>query len=265
MLISFQRSLSAGGLPTDRPDRPEWLFATATKAAQQCGPLVQELHSCIGMPIAVLCCFCCVHGRGVCQFVCAVAHPIGWAVDPLLLLGVASPSCPARRNAPAAGLVQPSSGAGPRGAGGGRQRPPRRAPPAPAGLWRRPGALAALCRRSHPVRAAVRRPWRAALLFVAPCPAAAHPALPPHTTRHPPHSFCRICRYAPLRGASLALPGDDGEPLAASHGASTLDLLFQSQQWQARSQLPSSASAFACRCGPLISSLNPWGTRGSMP
>lgn len=38
----------AGGLPTDRPDRPEWLFATALKAAQQCAPLTQELQPCIG-------------------------------------------------------------------------------------------------------------------------------------------------------------------------------------------------------------------------
>lgn len=38
----------AGGLPTDRPDRPEWLFATAIKAAQQCAPLAEELQPCIG-------------------------------------------------------------------------------------------------------------------------------------------------------------------------------------------------------------------------
>lgn len=40
----------AGGLPTDRPDRPEWLFATALKAAQQCCPLAQELQPCVGEP-----------------------------------------------------------------------------------------------------------------------------------------------------------------------------------------------------------------------
>ncbi|KAL4457702.1 hypothetical protein ABPG75_012567 [Micractinium tetrahymenae] len=37
----------ASGLPTDRPDRPEWLFATALKAAQQCCPLAQELQPCV--------------------------------------------------------------------------------------------------------------------------------------------------------------------------------------------------------------------------
>ncbi|EFN58829.1 hypothetical protein CHLNCDRAFT_140664 [Chlorella variabilis] len=37
----------ASGLPTDRPDRPEWLFATALKAAQQCSPLAQELQPCV--------------------------------------------------------------------------------------------------------------------------------------------------------------------------------------------------------------------------
>lgn len=41
---------SAGGLPTDRADRPEWLFATALKAAQQCCPLAQELQPCVGEP-----------------------------------------------------------------------------------------------------------------------------------------------------------------------------------------------------------------------
>lgn len=38
----------ASGLPTDRPDRPEWLFATALKAAQQCAPLAQELQPVVG-------------------------------------------------------------------------------------------------------------------------------------------------------------------------------------------------------------------------
>ena len=32
------------GLPTDRPDRPEWLFAAAIKAAKQCAPAAEELQ-----------------------------------------------------------------------------------------------------------------------------------------------------------------------------------------------------------------------------
>ena len=39
----------ASGLPTDRPDRPEWLFGTALRAAQEGGlalaPLQPALHN----------------------------------------------------------------------------------------------------------------------------------------------------------------------------------------------------------------------------
>lgn len=38
-------------------------------------------------------------------------------------------------------------------------------------------------------------------------------------------------RFAPLRGASLALP-DDEEFLAAAHAGSTIELLFQRPEWQ---------------------------------
>ena len=40
-------------------------------------------------------------------------------------------------------------------------------------------------------------------------------------------------RFAPLRGASLALP-DDEEFLAAAHAGSTIELLFQRPEWQVR-------------------------------
>lgn len=38
-------------------------------------------------------------------------------------------------------------------------------------------------------------------------------------------------RFAPLRGAALALP-DDEEFLAAAHAGSTIELLFQQAEWQ---------------------------------
>ena len=37
----------ASGLPTDRADRPEWLFAASLKAAKQCAPAAEELQSCV--------------------------------------------------------------------------------------------------------------------------------------------------------------------------------------------------------------------------
>jgi hypothetical protein len=37
----------AQGLPTDRADKPEWLFAAALKAARQCAPYAEELQPCV--------------------------------------------------------------------------------------------------------------------------------------------------------------------------------------------------------------------------
>jgi RAD50-interacting protein 1 len=37
----------AQGLPTDRADKPEWLFAAAIKAARQCAPYAEELQPCV--------------------------------------------------------------------------------------------------------------------------------------------------------------------------------------------------------------------------
>ncbi|KAL4536055.1 hypothetical protein Ndes2526A_g05602 [Nannochloris sp. 'desiccata'] len=37
----------AQGLPTDRADKPEWLFAASLKAARQCAPYAEELQPCI--------------------------------------------------------------------------------------------------------------------------------------------------------------------------------------------------------------------------
>ena len=34
----------ASGLPTDRPDRPEWLFATALRVAREAGPQLAPLQ-----------------------------------------------------------------------------------------------------------------------------------------------------------------------------------------------------------------------------
>jgi hypothetical protein len=37
----------AQGLPTDRVDKPEWLFAASLKAARQCAPYAEELQPCV--------------------------------------------------------------------------------------------------------------------------------------------------------------------------------------------------------------------------
>ena len=48
------------------------------------------------------------------------------------------------------------------------------------------------------------------------------------------HSTAKFpCRFAPLRGASLALPEEE-DFLAAAHPGSTIELLFRRPEWQAR-------------------------------
>ncbi len=49
-------------------------------------------------------------------------------------------------------------------------------------------------------------------------------------------------RFAPLRGASLALPEEE-EFLGAAHPGSTIELLFQRPEWQVRA--PSSTFGWA--------------------
>ncbi len=41
----------ASGLPTDRPDRPEWLFATALRVAREAGPQLAPLQPALAVPV----------------------------------------------------------------------------------------------------------------------------------------------------------------------------------------------------------------------
>lgn len=129
LLVACPRAclLLSGGLPTDRPDRPEWLFATALKAAQQCSPLAQELQPCVGgrpaagssCPLPTRCLLLIAAQRSP----ALLAHlACCCPMFPALHVPACGRLCPlCCRGARPAGLVQPAAGGGSGGGGGGRE------------------------------------------------------------------------------------------------------------------------------------------------